>query len=105
MVFEALWHPVVLGVHLNTSVTPQKPWVHHIGMKDSNGTKVPTVSSAQWRFVATIPVGPLFNHPTTYRPLSTVAVSDSMLRTLPLKFGTTPKIKQRPSCKNKCICS
>ena len=46
---------------------------------DNIGTKVPTVSSAQCRFVATIPVGPLFNHPTTYSPVSTVAVSDSLL--------------------------
>lgn len=60
-------------------------------MKDNIRTKEPTVSSAQWRFVATIPVGPLFNQPTTYSPVSTVAVSDSLLRTLPLKFGTTPK--------------
>ena len=30
-------------------------------------------------FVKTIPVGPLFNHPTTYSPVSTVAVSDSLL--------------------------
>jgi hypothetical protein len=56
--------------------------------------KIHTVSSAQWRFVATIPVGPLFNHPTTYSPGSTSAVSDSLLRILPLKFGTTPAINK-----------
>ena len=66
-------------------------------MKDNTGTKVPTVSSAQCRFVATIPVGPLFNHPTTYSPVSTVAVSDSLLMTRPLKFGTTPKMNQGSS--------
>lgn len=38
-----------------------------------------------------IPVGPLFNHPQTYNPLSRYAGSPEVsLKTLPLILGTTP---------------
>lgn len=38
-----------------------------------------------------IPVGPLFNHPHTYKPFSSrVRSPDVSLRTRPLSFGTTP---------------
>lgn len=38
-----------------------------------------------------IPVGPLFNHPHTYKPFSTTASSlFLLLKTLPLALGTTP---------------
>lgn len=51
-----------------------------------------TVSSAQYRFVAIIPVGPRFNHPQTYKPFSINDGSPEVsLRTRPLTFGTTPR--------------
>lgn len=38
-----------------------------------------------------IPVGPLFNHPHTYKPFSRTGGSlDVSLKTRPLMFGTTP---------------
>lgn len=52
-----------------------------------------TVSSAQQRFVAIIPVGPLFNHPHTYKPSSRVGSPDVSRRTRPLMLGTTPGYK------------
>lgn len=50
-----------------------------------------TVSSAQYRFVATIPVGPLFSQPHTYKPSSRTAVSEVSCNTRPLSFGTIPE--------------
>lgn len=41
-----------------------------------------------------IPVGPLFNHPHTYKPFSSsIGSPDVSLRTRPLIFGTTPAKK------------
>lgn len=38
-----------------------------------------------------IPVGPLFNHPHTYKPFSRTGGSlDVSLKTRPFMFGTTP---------------
>lgn len=53
--------------------------------------EIHTVSSAQYRFVATIPVGPLFSQPHTYKPSSRTAVSEVSLNTRPLSFGTIPE--------------
>lgn len=50
-----------------------------------------TVSSAQYRFVAIIPVGPLFSQPHTYKPSSRTAGSEMSLNTRPLSFGTIPE--------------
>jgi len=53
--------------------------------------EIHTVSSAQCRFVATIPVGPLFSQPHTYKPFSGTRGSEGSLNTLPLSFGTIPE--------------
>jgi len=53
--------------------------------------KIHTVSSAQYRFVAIMPVGPLFSQPQTYKPFSGTLGSEGSLNTLPLSFGTIPE--------------
>lgn len=60
-------------------------------MKMSFSSRQLTVSSAQYRFVAIIPVGPRFNHPHTYKPFSRgVESPEASARTRPPMFGTTP---------------
>jgi hypothetical protein len=56
-----------------------------------NRKETHTVSSAQYRFVATIPVGPLFSQPHTYKPSSRAVVSEVSLNTRPSSFGTIPE--------------
>lgn len=53
--------------------------------------EIHTVSSAQYRFVAIIPVGPLFSQPHTYKPFSGTRGSEGSLNTRPLSFGTIPE--------------